>query len=73
VLVAKQVKHDNVLAIEGIQMDGGLKLCIVSEWMDHGNLHTYLKDNKIADRMELVSRKSRPRCISDSLGYSCLA
>jgi hypothetical protein len=54
-------------------MTEGLKLCVVSEWMDHGNLHTYLKDNEVADRTELVSRKSRPRCISDSLGYSCLA
>jgi hypothetical protein len=61
-LIAKQVKHDNVLVIEGIQMTESLKLRIVSEWMDHRNLHTCLKDNEVADRVKLVS------CISHSPG-----
>lgn len=61
-LVAKQVEHDNVLPIEGIQMnDDPKKLCILSEWMDYGNLHDYLKSNGVADRIELVSCESHPR------------
>jgi len=55
VLVAKQVTHDNVHAIEGVQMIYGFKLCIVSEWMKHGNMHTYLRNNEVTDRAEVVS------------------
>ena len=55
VLVAKHVENENVLAIVGVQMTDDLKLCIVSEWMEHGNMLTYLRSNKVADRMELVS------------------
>jgi len=74
VLVAKLVKHDNVLAIEGAQVIDGSKFFIVSEWMEHGNMHTYLKNNEAADRAELVSPTPHPRYpISDSLEYSCSA
>jgi hypothetical protein len=55
VLVSKQVQNDNVLAIAGVQMTQECKLCIVSEWMEHGNMHTYLKNKEDADRAELVS------------------
>ncbi|KAF9646891.1 kinase-like protein [Thelephora ganbajun] len=30
------------------------KLCIVSEWMEHGDMHTYLKGNEFADRVKLL-------------------
>ena len=45
----------NVLAIEGVQMDGDSKLCIVSVWMENGNMYTYLRDSTVADCLELVS------------------
>jgi len=63
VLVAKRVKHDNVLAIVGVQMsdEPEFKLCIVSEWMERGNMHTYLRNNEVADRVELVSPRPHPR------------
>ena len=57
-LVAKQVRNDNIMAIEGVQIVDGVMLCIVSEWMEHGNMCAYLEKNKAADRAELVS--SRP-------------
>lgn len=41
--------------------DDPKKLCILSEWMDYGNLHDYLKSNGVADRIELVSCESHPR------------
>jgi len=73
VLVAKQVEHENVQAIEGVQMTGDFKLCIVSEWMERGNMHSYLKNNGVTDRVELVSPRPHLRCFSDSLEYSCSA
>ena len=38
--------------------DDSKKLSILSEWMDRGNLHTYLEGDDVADRVELVSYKS---------------
>lgn len=42
------------------------ELCIVSEWMEHENMHTYIVNNETAERFELVSLRPRPLCsISD--------
>ncbi|KAF9646884.1 kinase-like protein [Thelephora ganbajun] len=54
ILVAKLVNNENVLAIEGVQVTDEPKFCIVSEWMEHGDMHTYLKGNESADRVELL-------------------
>jgi len=72
VLVAKQVENDNVLAIEGVKMtDESKLLCIVSKWMELGNMHTFLKGNEVADRVELVSPGPYPRYfLSDSFGIA---
>jgi len=73
-LVAKQAKDDNVLAIEGVQIIEAHTLCIISEWMDNGNLLTYLEENADADRTELVSPQSHSRDpFSYSFECSCLA
>lgn len=56
-LVAKQVTHPNVLAIEGVLMTDDSKLSIVSPWMEHGNMHEYLKGNEVVDCVELVSTR----------------
>lgn len=61
VLVAKQVQNENVLAIEGVQIVDAHTLCIVSEWMDNGNLLAYLKANDDASRIDLVSPPPRTR------------
>jgi len=73
-LVAKQAKDENVLAIEGVQIIEAHTLCIVSEWMDNGNLLTYLEGNADANRAELVSPPPRSWYTpSDSFECSCLA
>ena len=54
-LVSKLVRNENVMTIEGVQMVDGVTLCIVSKWMEHGNMCAYLEENKAADRAELVS------------------
>ena len=54
-MVSKLVRNENVMTIEGVQMVGGVTLCIVSEWMEHGNMCAYLEKYKAADRAELVS------------------
>ena len=73
-LVAKQVKDDNVLAIEGVQIVDSHTLCIVSEWMDNGNLLAYLEGNVDVNRAELVGPPLRSRYpFSDSFECSCLA
>jgi len=43
------------MTIEGVQMVDGITLCIVSEWMELGNMCVYLEKKKDADRAELVS------------------
>ena len=48
------------MTIEGVQMVDGVTLCIVSEWMEHGNMCGYLEKNKAADRAELVSSRPHP-------------
>jgi len=73
-LAAKQAKDDNVLAIEGVQIIEVHTLSIVSEWMDNGNLLTYLEGNADANRAELVSPPPRSRHpFSNSFECSCLA
>ena len=63
VLVAKLIENDNVLSIEGVQIVNRIKLCIISEWMEHGNMHAYIEKNqKDVDRVELVSLRLRLLC-----------
>ena len=52
-------------------IDKEFHLCIVSEWMENGNMHTFLEKNQVADRAQLVSlRPHPPRQIPDSLGIA---
>jgi hypothetical protein len=53
-LVAKEISNRNVLTIEGVQTVGDLGLCIVSPWMEHGSMRTYLRNDEI-DHVDLVS------------------
>ena len=53
-------------------MAGDSKFCIVSPWMELGNMHNYLRNNQVADRVELVSLESHPQFpVFDLLWYSC--
>jgi hypothetical protein len=46
--------HPNVLCIEGAAPDL-FQCCMVSKWMEHGNMLQYLNRYQQVDRLELVS------------------
>ncbi|KAJ7578066.1 kinase-like domain-containing protein [Mycena floridula] len=54
-IVWRELSHPNVLAFHGIHLwpsDG--RMCLVSPWMEKGNLVSYLKENLDADRLLLA-------------------
>ncbi|KAJ1302484.1 hypothetical protein OPQ81_002802 [Rhizoctonia solani] len=48
-----KMKHENVHQLMGVIMFKGQSLGMVSEWMENGNLHEYLRKNPGADRFQL--------------------
>ncbi|KAJ7587383.1 kinase-like domain-containing protein [Mycena floridula] len=51
----RELSHPNVLSFHGIHLwskDG--RICLVSPWMENGNLVSYLKDHSDADRLSLA-------------------
>jgi serine/threonine protein kinase len=48
------MRHANVLSIEGVAPKL-FELCMVSKWMDRGNMLLYLRENGKVDRARLVS------------------
>ncbi|EMD37239.1 hypothetical protein CERSUDRAFT_123937 [Gelatoporia subvermispora B] len=51
-VVWKCLRHFNITTFYGI--DTSSKLCLVSEWMSHGSVDAYLKQNPTANRLRLV-------------------
>ena len=53
----KHLRHPNILPLIGASLRDH-KLCLVSEWVDQGNINDYLKrrENFEMNRIELVSR-----------------
>ncbi|EUC61975.1 eukaryotic translation initiation factor eIF2A [Rhizoctonia solani AG-3 Rhs1AP] len=49
-----QMEHPNVHRLQGVIMFRDQYLGMVSEWMDNGNLHEYLRKQPSADRYQLV-------------------
>ena len=45
--------HDNVLTIEGVARDV-FEFCMVSQWMENGDLLNHLETNPEANRLDLV-------------------
>lgn len=68
VLIAKRADHPNVLAIVGVQFAEPLNF-IVSPWMEHEDMGTYLQknDNEDLDRVGLVSLNPHWHIVSDPL------
>jgi len=58
VLLWKRLNHPNVLAFHGASMKQH-QLCIVSPWMDNGNVVSYTRNNPEANRLRLVSTDGR--------------
>ena len=54
VILWETLSHPNILKLVGVQEDTGKRQFItVSEWMKHGNIMEYIKNNH-ANRLELV-------------------
>ncbi|KAG8684680.1 hypothetical protein FRC11_011746 [Ceratobasidium sp. 423] len=52
-LLKSKMKHDNVHQLIGVIMFQGRSLGKISEWMENGNLHQYLRQSPSANRPEL--------------------
>ncbi|CAE6438563.1 unnamed protein product [Rhizoctonia solani] len=48
-----KMKHDNIHQLMGVIMFKNLSLGMISEWMENGNLHEYLRKNPSANRYQL--------------------
>jgi hypothetical protein len=48
------VRHENVLNIEGV-IPELFEFCMVSRWMDNGNMLEYVRTKEQVDRVGLVS------------------
>ena len=62
VIVCKRASHENILTIEGVARDL-FKFCMVSQWMDNGELLKYAIKNPGVNRLDLV----RPNPIHDCI------
>ncbi|CAE6411977.1 unnamed protein product [Rhizoctonia solani] len=51
-----KIKHENVHKLMGIVMFKGQSIGMVSEWMENGNLHEYIRKNPNADRFKLCTQ-----------------
>jgi len=52
--MSKRMDHPNVMRIEGVA-PGLFECCMVSRWMDRGNMLEYLNQSQeTIDRLELV-------------------
>ena len=58
-MTCKALRHPNVLPFVGVTMTEKL-FVMVSEWMGNGDINRFVEANIDADRLELVSFRSRP-------------
>ncbi|KAF9443254.1 kinase-like protein [Macrolepiota fuliginosa MF-IS2] len=67
-IVWKQLNHPNLLPFCGIYQldDGNGRICLVSPWMENGNIIEYLKENPDTARIPL------PNIMITSTGSACL-
>jgi len=53
VIVCKRVRHRNILSIEGVAPEL-FAFCMVSQWMEHGNVLNYVNRYPEVNRLELL-------------------
>ncbi|KAF9647762.1 kinase-like protein [Thelephora ganbajun] len=53
VIVSKRMSHPNILSIEGVAPEL-FKFCMVSQWMERGNILEYVREYPRVDRLELL-------------------
>ncbi|KAL5641699.1 hypothetical protein ACGC1H_001989 [Rhizoctonia solani] len=58
-----KMDHPNIHRLQGVIMFRDQYLGMVSEWMENGNLHEYLRKQPGADRYRLVSLRITPRIL----------
>jgi len=73
VVICRRMRHKNILSIEGVA-PGLFEFCLLSKWMDNGNLLDYMRSHDQADQLNLVSSPAFQRGIdlSSSPMLSCL-
>ncbi|KAK7470196.1 hypothetical protein VKT23_001634 [Stygiomarasmius scandens] len=54
-LVWKQLKHPNVLPFLGVSTELSPRFCLVSPWMENGNVNSFLEKNPDHDRLRMLS------------------
>jgi len=54
VAIGRRIRHENILSIEGAAPDL-FEFCMVSKWMDNGNMLKYVRTYTQVDRASLVS------------------
>lgn len=54
VTICRRVRHENILNIEGVVPEL-FEFCMVSKWMDNGNMLEYVRTKERVDRAGLVS------------------
>lgn len=50
----RHLRHQNILPLIGVDL-GRDKFVMVSEWMDHGNINEFVRNNEGVNRIDLVS------------------
>ncbi|KAF9647848.1 kinase-like protein, partial [Thelephora ganbajun] len=53
VIIGRRVRHENVLSIEGVAPEL-FDLCLVSEWLDNGNMLQFVRTHEEVDRRSLL-------------------
>lgn len=53
VIVLKRASHPNILSIEGV-VPNLFEACMVSKFMENGNIMVYVRKNSGVNRLELV-------------------
>ena len=57
VIISKRMTHPNILSTEGVRPDL-FEFCMISRWMEHGDIMQYVKKQPEVDRLKLVCSNS---------------
>ena len=64
VIMWRCLRHSNIAPLLGVSEVRPVSL--VSVWMEHGNIKSFLENNRKRNRMKYVGRQSPPLCVSPS-------
>ena len=72
-VIWKRLSHPNIVPFLGIAQSKTPFLCMVSSWMENGNLAMFLKKQPGANRLDLVSERNIIRLRENSSLYTQVA